>query len=107
MLYLKKYHSLNIQVVCDAKRVIINYVVNYPGSTRDAFIWNNSTLRTRFQHGEFRDGILLGDGGYPLEPFLMTPIANPGLPAEEEFNRCHTRTRAIIGQTLGVLKSRF
>ncbi|XP_018007920.1 putative nuclease HARBI1 [Hyalella azteca] len=103
----KKFHSINIQVVCDAQRVIINYDVKYPGSTHDAYIWNRSTLRTRFQHGEFRDGILLGDSGYPLEPSLMTPFANPASPAEEEFNRCHTRTRTIIEQTFGVLKSRF
>ncbi|XP_018025936.1 putative nuclease HARBI1, partial [Hyalella azteca] len=103
----KKFHSLNIQVVCDAHRMIINYVVKFPGSTHDAYIWNNSTLRTRFQRGEFRDAILLGDSGYPLEPFLMTPFANPVLRGEEEFNRCHTRTRVIIEQTFGVLKSRF
>ncbi|XP_047740639.1 putative nuclease HARBI1 [Hyalella azteca] len=85
----KKFHSINIQVVCDAQRVIINHDVKYPGSTHDAYIWNRR------------------DCGYPLEPSLMTPFANPALPAEEEFNRCHTRARTIVEQTFVVLKSRF
>ena len=56
----KRFHSLNIQVVSDANRKILSYNVNYPGSTHDAFIWRNCILRTRFQNGSFREGLLLG-----------------------------------------------
>ncbi|XP_018026978.1 putative nuclease HARBI1 isoform X2 [Hyalella azteca] len=82
----KKFHSMNIQVVCDANKRIINFNVSNPGSTHDSYIWSNCELRARFQRGEFGDGLLL---------------------AEQEYNRRHTRTRVIIEQVFGVLKSRF
>ncbi|KAK3888028.1 hypothetical protein Pcinc_007889 [Petrolisthes cinctipes] len=47
--------------------------------TQDSFIWINSDLRDRCAAGEFGDHCLLGDGGYSLEPFLMTPTLSPSL----------------------------
>ncbi|XP_042889388.1 putative nuclease HARBI1 [Penaeus japonicus] len=103
----KRYHSLNVQVVCNADGLITNYNPKYPGSTHDAFIWANSFLRQRFEAGAFGDYFLLGDNGYPCEPYIMTPVINPSTPAEGRYNRTHTRTRVIIEQTFGILKSRF
>lgn len=56
----KNYHSLNIQVVANSDQLITNYSAKYPGSTHDAFIWNNSDLRRRFDRGDFGHSYLLG-----------------------------------------------
>ena len=37
----------------------------------------------------------------------MTPFANPRTAAEEAFNRSHKKTRVVVEQCFGVLKSRF
>ncbi|ROT83096.1 putative nuclease HARBI1, partial [Penaeus vannamei] len=47
------------------------------------------------------------DSGYPLETCLMTPLAETRTAAEVRYNSSHARTRAVIEQTFGVLKSRF
>jgi len=103
----KLFHSLNIMAVCDAKYRIINFNARYPGSSHDSFVYNNSYIRTRFLNGDFGDGLLLGDSGYPLEPFLMTPFAHPATNEQERFNRSHKRTRVLVEQCFGVLKNRF
>ena len=56
--------------------------------------------------GEF-EGILLGDGGYPCLPYLLTPYSEPGTEAEEAFNGALNSTRARIEMVFGQLKSRF
>lgn len=48
-----------------------------------------------------------GDSGYPLEHCLMTPFANPSTPPEERYNTGHTKTRVVVEQCFGILKSRF
>lgn len=50
----------------------------------------------------------LGDDGYPLEPWLMTPLKNerPGTPrAQYNDNLCSARS--IIERLFGVLKAEF
>lgn len=50
---------------------------------------------------------ILGDGGYKLKPFLMTPFRNPKDAAERCFNRKHTSARNVVERCFGVLKNRF
>ena len=52
---------------------------------------------------------ILGDSGYPLRPWLLTPFEEepaPGTP-ECRFNQSHKKTRSVIERCNGVLKARF
>lgn len=51
--------------------------------------------------------IFLGDGGYKLKPFLMTPFRNPKDAAERCFNKKHASARNVVERCFGVLKNRF
>ncbi|XP_058974719.1 putative nuclease HARBI1 [Musca domestica] len=82
-----------------------------PGSCHDAFIWNLSGARqfflNQYEDGD-RNSWLLGDSGYGLELFLMTPYRDVSVGTKEhKFNKKHTLTRSIIERTIGVLKSSF
>lgn len=82
----------------------------YAGSTHDSFIWKSSMDFAHLQneHDAHPDGMyLLGDSGYPLQPFLMTPIASPQTPAERNYNEVHSKTRNKVERCIGVLKTRF
>ncbi|XP_041420063.1 putative nuclease HARBI1 [Xenopus laevis] len=103
----KGFHSINVQVVCDASSKILDVVAKYPGSTHDSFIFRNSHLHQRLQAGEAGNGWLLGDSGYAVKPWLITPLLNPLTAAEDNFNSSHKATRCIIERTFGILKSRF
>ncbi|KMQ84620.1 nuclease harbi1 [Lasius niger] len=49
---------------------------------------------------------LLGDSGYPLEPWLMTPIINaPEESAEARYTQCHSSTRNCVERMFGLLKN--
>ncbi|XP_042149599.1 uncharacterized protein LOC120850563 [Ixodes scapularis] len=50
---------------------------------------------------------MLGDAGYPLQPWLMAPFRKPRKQEEENYNECLTKTRQVIERTYGILKSRF
>lgn len=105
----KGYHSLNVQGICDAKLRFMNIVCKYPGSAHDSFIWKNCTIYQYFeQHTDDESPRwLLGDSGYPLSSFLMTPVANPNTPAETTYNHKHCHTRNAIERAFGVWKMRF
>ena len=102
-----KYHSINVQRVCDEKLRFINIVSKWTGSTHYSFILENSPLKNMFETGAVAEGWLLGKSGYPLRPWLLTPVINPTTEAEERYNRAHIKTRNTVERRFGVFKSRF
>ncbi|CAG2256871.1 HARBI1 [Mytilus edulis] len=66
----------------------------------------NCSLSDKFENKQV-DGWLLGDSGYPLKPWLLTPFLHPSSNGEEKYNRCHKSTRNEIERAFGLLKSRF
>jgi len=104
----KGFHALNVQAVCDAKLHFMNIVAKYPGSAHDSFIWHNCALYQYMKQQSIeQQRWLLGDSGYPLSPFLMTPIANPTTAAEVRYNKKHSQTRNTVERAFGLLKMRF
>ena len=102
----KGYHSINTQVICDAKPSITNIVARWPGSVHDARIFDECQIKERFEEGVI-GGYLLGDPGYPCLPYLMTPLQNPTTQAERNYNRAQRCTRSLVERLFGVWKRRF
>lgn len=108
----KRYHSLNVLAACDAD-MRINFIDSkYPGSVHDSAIWQTSALKRhieeQYNNNPNNRFWILGDSGFPIEPWLLTPLQNcaentPG----QRYNKCHKSTRNIIERCFGVLKARF
>ena len=103
----KGFHALNVQCIATASLKFSNVVAKWPGNTHDAFIWSNSAICADFENEVITGGYLLGDSAYPLQPYLLTPLADPINGAERQYNRAHKRTRCISERAYGVWKSRF
>lgn len=96
-----------MQVIGNHDLKIQNIVERWPGSTHDSFIFDNSSIKNRMEREEFYPGVLLGDAGYKLETYLLTPFRNPQTDQERLFNRSHIKTRNSVEQLFGVWKRRF
>ncbi|XP_062551170.1 putative nuclease HARBI1 [Armigeres subalbatus] len=110
----KGFHSLNVMLVCDHQQIIRYVDANNPGANHDSFIWNisplDALLNEQFLNGE-RNTWLLGDAGYPLRTYLITPFRNsnnaPSSSRQARFNDIHSKTRNVIERTIGVMKNVF
>ncbi|XP_022902595.2 putative nuclease HARBI1 [Onthophagus taurus] len=103
----KGYFSINVQTVSDANMRILDIVARWPGSTHDQTIFNNSCLKHRLEIGQFRNGLLLGDGGYQNKNYLLVPIDQPQREAERLYNESQIRTRNVVERQYGTWKRRF
>ena len=64
----------------------------------------------RFDNDEFGDCRLLGDSGYPLNKWLITPVGNLATVEERRFNAdysYHRKPKCVIERCFGVLKMRW
>ncbi|KAJ8972416.1 hypothetical protein NQ317_011061 [Molorchus minor] len=77
----------------------------------DSYIWRMSQVQAElercFNNGD-HNSWLLGDSGYPQQPWLMTPILHPiAGTLEEQYNNSHAPARNCIERCFGVLKGDF
>ncbi|XP_028417869.1 putative nuclease HARBI1 [Dendronephthya gigantea] len=103
----KRYHSINVQGICDYKGKFTNVVARWPGSTHDSHIFRTSHINHELEETNFENGVLIGDSGYACLPYLMTPYLDPQTQSQRRFNRALKITRSIIKRSFGILKRRF
>ena len=103
----KGYFSINVQAVTNSNLEITDIVARWQESVHDSTIFNNSGLCATFEERRYGDALLLGDNGYPLKPYLLTPVLNPQNAAEQRYNEAHIRTRNTVERLFGVWKRRF
>ena len=104
----KGYHSIILQAVCREDMRFKNCFVGWPGSCHDSRVLKNSDLWDNGQRwcGEKH---LIGDGGFPLTSWLLTPFRDTGhlTPVQRHYNFCLSSTRQVIERSFSLLKGRF
>ncbi|KAG0718500.1 putative nuclease HARBI1 [Chionoecetes opilio] len=83
----KGYHSINVQVVFDAKCKLLGILAKWPGSVHDSRILNDSGVTTLFERGYTPAGChLFGDHGYGGKTWLLTPYLRPRPGHQSRYN---------------------
>ena len=96
------------QVICDSVLQLINCIVKWPGSVHDARILRESALFADFESQRKPvSGFLLGDSGYMLRDWLMTPLLTAQSPKDDAYNSAHSVTRSTVEHCIGVIKRRW
>ncbi|XP_067909275.1 putative nuclease HARBI1 [Heterodontus francisci] len=133
----KGFHSLNVQLVCDHYNQSLFAMVGVTKTRRHRFkdliplstyvigtnmdhdlqlcftrlLCSHSVISKILDQGgnipSWNQGWILGDKGYPLRTWLLTPVRNPCMDAEEKNNVCQRTTQATIEQAISLLKMRF
>ncbi|KAJ8911920.1 hypothetical protein NQ315_016261 [Exocentrus adspersus] len=104
----KKYHSIQMQVVCDSNRKIRDVFIGFPGSVHDARVFRNSPLSHSIQE-KCGDWFILGDSAYPCLRNLLTPYKETEnlRNVHKNFNKKLSHCRVLIEHTIELLKQRF
>ncbi|XP_064831680.1 putative nuclease HARBI1 [Oncorhynchus masou masou] len=103
----KGFHSINCQLVCDARGLLLSAETNWPGSLQDDFILKQSSVYKELEEQENHEGWFLGDCCYPLKKWLMTPVQYPETSADFQYNLAHTATHEIVDRTFRAIQTRF
>ncbi|XP_025157309.1 putative nuclease HARBI1 [Harpegnathos saltator] len=88
---------------------LLNINPRYPGARNDSYIWSTSPIRRamefHYNRGE-RKTWLIGDAGYPLEPWLMTPLVDfPENTRQFHYTQQLCKARNVVERFFGVFKS--
>lgn len=105
-------HSINIMVVCGPNLEFFYASARWPGSVHDARVLRRSSLLQQWENGwrPFPHAVLLGDSGYGLRKWLITPnipVEIPRTNALARFLRAFKSTRRLVENALGILKEKF
>lgn len=114
----KSYYSTNVLAVCDcSESLLFQFVLcGAEGCGSDSTIFGKAKRMMRWLGGSF----LLGDAGYGLSHFILTPYRGVRYHLQEQgpqdsrpkcfkelFNLRHAQMRNCIERCFGVLKKRF
>jgi len=112
----EKYVCKRYQVACDTTLRIRHVYGGNAGSVHDMDIFTASPLYTNIRQFLRKGEYYLGDTGYALRPYMITPYKNSEIMKEPQqhvkdartfFNRHFSAVRIIIERCFGVLKARF
>ncbi|XP_022997817.1 protein ALP1-like [Cucurbita maxima] len=117
----EKNHSMVLQVIVDAEMRFRDIITGLPGKMSDWLVFQSSNFHKLCEKGERLNGkrlefinrseireYIIGDSGYPLLPYLVTPYDGKELqPSKAEFNKRHTETRLVVQRALASLKERW
>jgi hypothetical protein len=106
-----------LQGIVDAQKRFTDIFVGLPGSVNDSRILKKSGLHCRVVNGGLINDDLphtgdippyiLGDKGYPLLPWLLTPFKDDGRQRtylESLYQEQHSKGRSVIENAFGILK---
>lgn len=114
----EKNYSMLLQAIVDPDMRFCDVIAGWPGSLSDDVVLRSCGLFKLSEEGkrlngkkmELADGIVLreyiiGNTGFPLLPWLLTPYQGKGLSdVKIEFNKRHSATRMVAQMALARLK---
>lgn len=103
-------HAINILAVVGPNMSFYYVNTNNPGRCHDSRIVKESKLWEAWEtNGQrpFQGAVILGDSGYSLRDWLITPYLSTPDQAKTRFNQAHCSTRNVVERSFGVLKKRF
>ena len=105
----KGFHAINVMTVCNAQLLLTNFFSEWHGSVHDSAVIHSSALQVHTENEGGRNGWLLGDRSYGIQPYLMTPFRpdDVSTAGQAKYQKAHTKTRNTIERALGLWKTRF
>ena len=105
----KGYHPINVHAMTDSNYKFADIVARWPGSTHDSFIFRMSEINDYLErnHTTLDHGVDIGDSGYALKNFLMTPYEHPRNRPQRRVNTTLKTCRSSVERAIGQLKRRF
>ncbi|KAL0417829.1 UNVERIFIED_CONTAM: protein ALP1-like [Sesamum radiatum] len=114
----KENHSMILQAIVDPDLRFRNIVTGWPGKMNDSSVLQSSNFFKLCQKGEKLNGkkihlsketelteYIIGDSGFPLLPWLVTPYQGKELSeTEAEFNKRLLATNVVAQRALARLK---
>ena len=116
----KQCHTINTQAVIGANLKILDLATGFPGSIHHARTLRKTSIYRKAENNEILShplrqindvnvrSLILGDGAYPLFPWLVKPYPQgPALTdVEKGFNRKVSSARVVAERAFGILKGR-
>jgi len=102
----KGFPSFNVQATCNSKEYFTSVSAEWPGSVHDSRIFKNSDIGI-FLKQRTENVVLIGDSGYAITPWLITPYCDPVNNIQKNFNKIYARERVVIERCFGQVKRRF